>query len=732
VSGRARRIAAALTATTLVALPLSGSLGEPAASAQQTAPPALVVTLTGLTPIAPQPGQNVVVSGTVRNLTATPVNDPAVQLSIGGPVGSRSQFDDFADDPTASLSLNGFESLGSATPLGSDRLGAGATAGFQITVPATTLTSLLPAGGPWQVRELGIVAIGFNAAKLSESGTLRTFLPWAPRSVPGGGTPIQLAWVWPLVDRPHRGVGNAWLDDALAPELSGQGRLEGLVHAGDAAEHPVAPPPTGRHHRHHRAAPPAVPVAWAIDPMLVQDATLMSKGYTVRAANGHTTTGKGRAAATAWLSQLNSALAGADVVPLPYGDPDQVAAVRGGLASEVGVATAAGRDQLSKELPDSHLLDLAWPVNGFADSRTLATMFSTGSTSVLLSSDALPIVGGQPSETPSARTPEQTGDGELNTIVFDSGISSIVDQGATNHTQSALDLQRFLAETLMIEAEAPSQERSVVVAPVRRWQPTASYASALLNDTANVPWLAPASLPGVLLSPPYTRVDRGALDYPSSAKHAELRQSYLQQVRVLRSQLVGFGTVLTSDAAAAANYDAALQRLLSSAYRTDTAARNTALTTFRGDLDSEMSQVKIATPKGSFVTLTSHNGKVPITVSNGLDTPVRVIVQVDRNQRLGVANAGRTSVIAIPANTQVSVPLRATAKTSGVFPMQVRLLTPNLHRYGASVQLYVRSTAYGTITLVITAAATIALLIAVAIRLTRRALNAKRAARATA
>ena len=42
---------------------------------------------------------------------------------------------------------------------------------------------------------------------------------------------------------------------------------------------------------------------------------------------------------------------GADVVPLPYADPDQVAAVRGGLASEVGVATAAGRDQLNKELP---------------------------------------------------------------------------------------------------------------------------------------------------------------------------------------------------------------------------------------------------------------------------------------------------------------------------------------------------------------------------------------------
>ena len=301
-----------------------------------------------------------------------------------------------------------------------------------------------------------------------------------------------------------------------------------------------------------------------------------------------------------------------------------------------------------------------------------------------------------------------------------------------NHVDAALDLQRFLAETLMIEAEAPFQQRSVVVAPDAALATHPRLRHRPARGHGKVPWLAPASLPAVLDSPPYTEVDRGALDYPSSARHAELHQSYLAQVRVLHSQLVGFGTVLTSDAATAANYDAALQRLLSSAYRTDSAARNTALTAFRSSLDSEMSQVRIATPRGSYVTLTSHNGKVPITVSNGLDTPVQVIVQVDRNQRLGVANAGRTPVIAIPANTQVSVPLRAVAKTSGVFPMQVRLLTPNLHRYGSSVQLYVRSTAYGTITLVITAAATVALLIAVAIRLTRRALNAKRAGRATA
>jgi hypothetical protein len=474
-----------------------------------------------------------------------------------------------------------------------------------------------------------------------------------------------------------------------------------------------------------------VPVAWAIDPMLVQDATLMSQGYTVLAANGHTTTGKGRAAATTWLSQLRSALVGADVVPLPYGDPDQVAAVRGGLASEVGVATAAGRNQLSKELPSSHLLDMAWPINGFADSRTLATMFSTGSTSVLLSSDALPIVGGQPSETPSARTPDLTGNGELNTILFDAGITANVDQGATNGADSPLELQRYLAETLMIQLEAPSDPRSVVVAPARRWQPSASYATDLLTETSQAPWLSPVPLTTVLSDPPYTRVTRGPLSYPSSARRAELRPSYLRQVRKLKNELIGFGTVLTSGTATVSSYDAALQRLLSSAYRSDVAAQDTALNSVRGSLESQMSRVHITTQSGSYITLTSHDGRVPITISNDLDTPVHVVLKVDANQRLGLANGGLKSET-IPANTQFPITVRAVAKTSGVFPLEVRLLTPDLRPYGASVQLYVRSTAYGTITLVITAAATIALLIAVAIRLTRRALASRRAGTAEA
>jgi uncharacterized protein YfaS (alpha-2-macroglobulin family) len=123
---------------------------------------------------------------------------------------------------------------------------------------------------------------------------------------------------------------------------------------------------------------------------------------------------------------------------------------------------------------------------------------------------------------------------------------------------------------------------------------------------------------------------------------------------------------------------------------------------------------------------------VPVTIANDLGAPAHITVQLDANQRLTLPHNGRVGPVALPAGQQTTVDIDAAAKTSGVFPLEVQLLTPNGQKYGQAVQLFVRSTVYGTITLVITAAATAALLVAVAIRLVRRGIAARRAANAAA
>jgi hypothetical protein len=715
------------------ASPLPSPTGTPAAT---TTP--ISVGLTSITPTAPQPGDTVVVTGAVRNTTSDPISDLGVELLMGGAVIARSTLDSYAADPTGSLSGQGLAELAAPqTPLADPTLEAGKGEPFSISVAVDTLG--LPTN-VWQVRELGVQVNGATPLGVGPVGQLRTFLPWAPRSARFGLNRLQLAWLWPIVDRPHRGASPVWYDDDLAAELAPSGRLGRLVAAAADAETQGSEARAarraaiqqlnsgpGRHHHHKTLAPVTtrdVPVTWAIDPMVVGDAGLMRLPYQV-AGSPKPTAGTGGTAARGFLTALRNSVGTQDVIPLPYGDPDVVAAVRAGLGTLVGVAATSSRTALASVLSTANLLtQTAWPAGGLIDERGVNALFSDFITRLVLSDTALPPREPQ-TATPTSRTSLTTTGGNIPVVLTDSTLSAAVDSGAGADGEPSVDLQRFLAETLMIEAEAPTQHRSVVVAPGRRWSPGANYADALLADTGKVPWLAPVSLHQILDSPADAAVTRDPLTYPSSGRHSELPSSYLDQVATMSHSISELANILPPGDTATRPYNAALLRSLSTAWRGDPVQRSDDLDATRATLAGAMSSVRIASAPHSFITLTSHGGKLPVTIANDLNAPVNVTVELEGNQRLTFSHGGRVNV-SIPAHQHLAVSLNATAKTSGVFPIQVQLLTPSGKKYGGAVQLFVRSTVYGTITLVITGAATAALLIAVAIRLIRRVRASRR------
>jgi hypothetical protein len=318
-------------------------------------------------------------------------------------------------------------------------------------------------------------------------------------------------------------------------------------------------------------------------------------------------------------------------------------------------------------------------------------------------------------------------------VLTDSTLSDAVTAGAVAGGQPTVALQRFLAETLMIETEAPgTPDRNVVIAPGRRWSPSSSYANQLLADSGEVPWIAPVSLDHVFASPINTSIAREQLTYPSGARHDELPPSYVSEVAAMNRDTGELADILPTSDQETRPYSTEVLRSLSSAWRSNPTMRDEQLGDLRDSLTSEMGAVHIASAPNSFITLTSHGGKLPVSIANDLDAAVNVTVQLLANQRLTFPHDGRVAV-SIPAHQHVAVSIKASAKTSGVFPLDVRLLTPSGKPYGfgprgSQVQLFVRSTVYGTITLVITGAATAALLVAVAIRLIRRAIAARRPA----
>jgi hypothetical protein len=464
-----------------------------------------------------------------------------------------------------------------------------------------------------------------------------------------------------------------------------------------------------------------VPVTWAVDPLLADDVAAMSRGYKVGTGRG-TTAGTGTDEARAWLQALQSATGKAETLALPYADPDIVAATRAGMSAEVQVAINSGTTLLSGLLSTTPL-PYAWPPSGLADQRSIDTLFAAGVSTVVLDGSALPPVQ-PPVYTPGAHTTVRGRDSNLDALLTDTGLSTVVGIGAREPAKAPLALQRFLAETLMIQAEKPTDQRTLVVAPDRRWAPTAGYASQLLADTGKVPWVAPVPLSRALAAAQDTTIVRQPLSYPTTARRAELSRSYLGDVRALKGEADTFASILaTPGDPHARTFDDAVLRGLSSAWRGQRAPATRFLDDAGAQLRVQMHKVRIASLPGSFVTLTSHSGTVPVTVSNELDTPVSVVVAIS-SQHLKVSGGGRAAQT-IPPHRQLAVDVRAEARTSGVFALDVKLLTPTGRTY-ESEQLFVRSTAYGSVAILITAGATGVLLLAVAVRLTRRALAAHR------
>jgi hypothetical protein len=659
-----------------------------------------------------------VVTGTLSNVSADPITGISYALKLGdAAIPNRGQFDTDAADPNGLLTSS--VTVGNVILANPANLAPGTSEPFRISVPVASLGL----DSAWQVRELAVSVTGTTLAGLNVVGQLRTFLPWAPRTTIGPGFPVRVAWIWPLIDRPHRTTPTNWFDDALTPEIGPTGRLTTLLNAGNDAEQQR---PLGRKH----STVQNVPVTWALDPMLVNDLRAMTASYQVTTPTG-TTAGKGTPAAKTWLTLLQGAVSrsGASVLALPYADPDIVAMARNSVASattSIGLASERGRTVLQQALPLTTLPRIAWPVAGLSDQRSLNALQAIGNSTVVLSGSAVPPIT-PPAETPTAHTTiTSNAGGTVDTVLTDPQLSADVNGGLDNPDGARVSLQRYLAETLMIQNEAPGHLRDLVVAPNRRWSPTAAYADAVLADTGKVPWISPISLGAVTASPIDTTnsVQRDPLTYRESARHNELSPAYLNRVADLRADIATFASILPQHNPDILTYAAAEQQAYSSSWRTDRSLANTELTALKNQVLAQMRQVRISSKGGTFVTLTSHGGSVPVTIANDLATPVHITVQLQTNQRLAFSQRGRVTVD-IPANQQTQVELHAVAKTSGVFPLKVRLETPSGRPYGPTVQLFVRSTVYGTITLIITGAATAALMVAVGIRLTRRALAAR-------
>ncbi|MCW2881821.1 MAG: hypothetical protein JWQ95_5921 [Sphaerisporangium sp.] len=635
------------------------------------------ILVNSITPQAPrEPATPITISGSVSNTSATALSGVSVRLRFSRRAfANRTEMQAFADGGAILDS--------SRRSVYVSQLAASGKVPWQFDVTPAAL----------QMFRFGVYPLTIELVDAAgrQLAAQRTFLPYAPKNQTVSRT--KIAWALPIIDQPHRGDDATFVDDGLRQTVADDGRLGKILKIAET---------------------PSKGVTWFVDPSVLDDANAMAKDYTLRA--GTTTTRKPADQAVAqWLQKLRTALAKVPVSATPYADPDVTAVSHHGLDTATGIALQRGATVATDLLGKDVSTTVNWPMGGVIDHDALDALSMGDVRTVVLSSTALPA-NPPLAYTPDAAASVETVNGTVDVLLVDPVLSQLLTTtGAAAPGATTLVSQRFLAETAMMSAERPLEQRALVAAPPRRWNPDPALVTTLLKAAASAPWLKPVSLSSI--KPSKTAVPRTDLVYTDKDQQAELGRSYLSGVKKLRNRAELTATV-TSDHRRV--FDTALLRLTSTAWRGRTGSAAPLLKQIDSAVTARTDAISVST--GEQRLLAGKNGVVPVSIRNDLqDQDVTVGVKITSGDRKLLTIGTYESPVTIsPGKTKpLDIPMIVTGE-GGQTTVKVQLTSASGVRYGLPVEVTVRTTGYTAIALVIVGAALTVMLAAVMLRVLRR------------
>jgi len=275
----------------------------------------------------------------------------------------------------------------------------------------------------------------------------------------------------------------------------------------------------------------------------------------------------------------------------------------------------------------------------------------------------------------------------------------------------ALRSARFLAGLSLVALEAPGEARGVVVVSPEEWNPPAALLEDAFAGLRNNPAITPATLDEY-----FATVAPDQLGGRTVVRDLAVRKptdpSDADTVRSIRRKLTGFagvvdGTVPTLDAA-----DRELLLSRATALQADNRAERklSAPAAYLQGADRLIKGVtsKVRGPKGQRVTLTSRRASIPISLLNATGRPLQVRVRLESDQLRFLDGSDRLLTLA-PQNTVER--FRVESRSTGAFPLQVIVTSPDGSLVVNSSELTIRCTVVSGVGAVLTAGAGIFLLV---------------------
>lgn len=530
-------------------------------------------------------------------------------------------------------------------------------------------------------------------------GSGQTFLPAFGLSRP---MPVQVSWVLPITDGPHRLVGDdVFTGDDLASGVAG-GRLDRVLQVVERV-------------------PKDLRLTLVVDPELIDELAVMAAGkYSVN-VNGKRVPGTGTAVAGAWLARLRAVLArdpGIELAVTPLADPDVESLTRSGLTWTAGVSPTAQARITAALGGYPTTTSLAWPADESLSSDTLTALVQHNSTSVILNDATLPSAAG-----PDAVTNElgvvQTLSGPVSAVVTQRSIQRYVAPVLSLGGSGTAELPQLVSEVAVAAVADSTVSHFVTIVVPRTLDPSPDAAVRAITDTTSTYWSTSLNLADAVRA--VTPSEHGQLVPPDGSQRS-LSPLAIYTAKNVSNVVPDLDTMLSSSDAEVVlgALPTAVQRVESNYWRTNSSAGDEYALQLSRQVDAFTSGVRIVQPSTGTYTLASSNSPLPVTVENNLAVTVTVrvlVTSVNGAPGFTAADIGKQT---IAPNTKVTLHIPTHVERTGRFRVQAVLLTPSGLTIGDPVLVSVHSTALGAIGVIITIVAAVVLILALLIRLVRR------------
>ena len=284
-------------------------------------------------------------------------------------------------------------------------------------------------------------------------------------------------------------------------------------------------------------------------------------------------------------------------------------------------------------------------------------------------------------------------------------LAASADAGLARHFRSGRDqvlaAHHLLSDLAVLYLDAPgTSARGVVAVAPHSWSPTPSFLDAVLSGLATSPVAAPVTLDAYFESVPAATSGPRATPLVRTLEGGQVNGTSLPEgvIRQARERITSLGEMLDDGNPLYRQLED--QLLVSQSSELRGRQRTAYLNGINNRIGEETAKVQITQSGG--VTLTSRRGRIPITITSTARYPARVQVELN-SSRLAFPD-GRTADLEL-SRRNTTARFLVESRTSGSFPLEVTIRSPDGKLVVTQTRVTVRSTSASGVGMVLSVSA---------------------------